>query len=160
MLENVQGYALMEQCAFTQGLLCRVKRNERELRRLRRKKRWLRKHSGVSETCRLATLLIDTCIYILRRRWTAPTPVLADLVLRDRQAHRIRHKAADLAICTICQNVTAQRHRCLELACGHTFHLDCIDRWLHVRLTCPTCRSDVVEAHFEERIAMIRMLSE
>lgn len=160
MLESVRDNAMLEQCTFTQGLMYRVRRNERERRRLRRKKKWLRNSSGVPESRRLATLLIDTCIYILRKRWTAPTCVLADVVLRDRQSHRLRHTTADTVVCTICHNTTAQRRRCLELACGHKFHLDCIDRWLHVRLTCPTCRSDVVEAHFEERIAMIRMLSE
>nr|CAB3446278.1 unnamed protein product [Digitaria exilis] len=28
-------------------------------------------------------------------------------------------------------------------ACGHLFHVECIDMWLHSHATCPLCRSEV-----------------
>lgn len=31
-------------------------------------------------------------------------------------------------------------------ACGHTFHMDCIDHWLSTHTTCPLCRLSLVPA--------------
>jgi len=41
-------------------------------------------------------------------------------------------------LCAICldEDVTV----CHPLECGHMFHIDCIDRWLHRQNTCPICR--------------------
>ena len=30
-----------------------------------------------------------------------------------------------------------------ELACKHSFHKQCIDRWVHTALTCPMCRDPI-----------------
>ena len=41
-------------------------------------------------------------------------------------------------LCPIChEDDTVVRH---TLACNHTFHLHCIDRWLRKNRTCPLCR--------------------
>lgn len=29
-------------------------------------------------------------------------------------------------------------------ACGHTFHMDCIDNWLSTHATCPLCRQSLL----------------
>lgn len=30
--------------------------------------------------------------------------------------------------------------------CIHYYHADCIDEWLKINVTCPTCRNDIREA--------------
>ncbi|OQS05233.1 hypothetical protein THRCLA_02600 [Thraustotheca clavata] len=39
--------------------------------------------------------------------------------------------------CVICMNGL---HDAVKLPCGHLFHMECIDAWLRMRSTCPTCR--------------------
>ena len=43
--------------------------------------------------------------------------------------------------CAIC--LDAHDHRSVQTSCGHSFHRNCIDEWLGVRGTCPTCRGEV-----------------
>ncbi|KDO19736.1 hypothetical protein SPRG_15066 [Saprolegnia parasitica CBS 223.65] len=40
--------------------------------------------------------------------------------------------------CVICMG--AMDDGAIELPCGHHFHTNCIDAWLRLRNTCPTCR--------------------
>ncbi|EQC32645.1 hypothetical protein SDRG_09621 [Saprolegnia diclina VS20] len=39
--------------------------------------------------------------------------------------------------CVICMGVM---NDAVKLPCGHLFHANCIDAWLRMRSTCPTCR--------------------
>lgn len=44
--------------------------------------------------------------------------------------------------CSICiQEIIATSVR-RELACGHVFHLECIESWFAVKTTCPLCRKE------------------
>lgn len=42
--------------------------------------------------------------------------------------------------CSICQCNYIPKEYKRELACKHTFHKKCIDKWLRSSLTCPFCR--------------------
>lgn len=42
--------------------------------------------------------------------------------------------------CSICLNTIHIGAECGKLQCGHYYHYNCIERWLNVNSTCPTCR--------------------
>ena len=41
--------------------------------------------------------------------------------------------------CSICQESTDNK-LCRQLECNHTYHCECIDKWLSNNNTCPYCR--------------------
>eukprot|EP00981_Chlorochromonas_danica_P001708 scaffold369_cov177-Ochromonas_danica.AAC.41 len=47
--------------------------------------------------------------------------------------------------CPICLNEMALGESARSLRCGHLFHQQCVDEWLRVNATCPTCRKSVRE---------------
>ncbi|CAK9135286.1 unnamed protein product [Ilex paraguariensis] len=54
------------------------------------------------------------------------------------------HGDQEIDFCVICQANFMDRERIGTLDCGHEYHLDCIKRWLHVKNTCPICKSSAV----------------
>lgn len=44
--------------------------------------------------------------------------------------------------CSICLEPLSESS-IRELACKHSFHKQCIDRWVHNALTCPMCRDPI-----------------
>ena len=48
---------------------------------------------------------------------------------------------ADCAVC-IAEVAAGEAARVLP-RCGHAFHVECVDMWLHSHATCPLCRSDL-----------------
>ena len=56
-------------------------------------------------------------------------------------------RGAGWAQCAICLAVVRDGETVRRLpACGHLFHVECIDLWLRSHATCPLCRRDVGEA--------------
>jgi hypothetical protein len=59
--------------------------------------------------------------------------------------------AAGWAQCAICLAMVRDGETVRLLpACGHLFHVECIDLWLRSHATCPLCRRDVGEAADEK----------
>ena len=52
--------------------------------------------------------------------------------------------AAECAIC-LCEFEEGEGIRVLP-ACSHGFHVTCVERWLAVRCSCPTCRCSTINA--------------
>ncbi|PUZ74906.1 hypothetical protein GQ55_1G104000 [Panicum hallii var. hallii] len=49
------------------------------------------------------------------------------------------------ALCAVCLEDVRRGEAVRRLpACGHLFHKDCVDMWLHAHTTCPLCRCDLV----------------
>ncbi|KAE8913736.1 hypothetical protein PF005_g2674 [Phytophthora fragariae] len=49
------------------------------------------------------------------------------------------------ACCCICLNDYEPTQSLRVLPCAHHFHKDCVDEWLLVNSTCPTCRKSIFE---------------
>uniref|UniRef100_A0A0D9VE97 RING-type E3 ubiquitin transferase n=1 Tax=Leersia perrieri TaxID=77586 RepID=A0A0D9VE97_9ORYZ len=48
------------------------------------------------------------------------------------------------ALCAVCLEEAQRGETVRRLpACGHMFHKDCVDMWLHTHATCPLCRCEV-----------------
>lgn len=45
--------------------------------------------------------------------------------------------------CLICLENIYPATEMIQLKCGHCFHIDCVQNWLKVKATCPTCRLSV-----------------
>jgi len=45
--------------------------------------------------------------------------------------------------CQICQSEYEDKDKLRYLPCFHSFHMDCIDKWLQKKLTCPVCLKEV-----------------
>ncbi|CAD6247417.1 unnamed protein product [Miscanthus lutarioriparius] len=53
-------------------------------------------------------------------------------------------KSGRCALCSVCLEDVEAGEMVRQLpACGHLFHVGCIDMWLHSHATCPLCRCDV-----------------
>jgi hypothetical protein len=51
-------------------------------------------------------------------------------------------EAEDNKCCSICLSDYKESEVVRVIPdCGHMFHMDCIDEWLHVHATCPICRT-------------------
>ncbi|XP_047323729.1 RING-H2 finger protein ATL58-like [Impatiens glandulifera] len=47
--------------------------------------------------------------------------------------------------CSVCLGDYQSEDRLQQIpACGHTFHMECIDLWLATRTTCPLCRLSLI----------------
>ncbi|GJN38547.1 hypothetical protein PR202_gb27601 [Eleusine coracana subsp. coracana] len=53
--------------------------------------------------------------------------------------------SSSVVLCAVClEDVQAgEMVRQLLPACGHLFHVDCVDAWLRAHRTCPLCRRDI-----------------
>ncbi|KAG8075591.1 hypothetical protein GUJ93_ZPchr0006g41258 [Zizania palustris] len=57
-------------------------------------------------------------------------------------------------LCAVCLEDVQAGETVRQLpACGHLFHVDCIDMWLHAHRTCPLCRHDLSPQKVTEKAA-------
>lgn len=67
-------------------------------------------------------------------------------------------------VCSICGDTafaqTDATNTCHRLACGHSFHVDCIVQWFaHGNSTCPNCRHEEIEERLIRRNVTARISS-
>ena len=51
-----------------------------------------------------------------------------------------------IEVCSVCLSHFCNGDEIRTLPCNHEFHINCIDRWLRERATCPVCRHNVRNA--------------
>jgi hypothetical protein len=52
----------------------------------------------------------------------------------------IKNENDKQSFCIICQDNIVENDIIRYLKCGHTFHLNCIDKWFSENSSCPQCR--------------------
>ena len=64
------------------------------------------------------------------------------LLFSEAKHHRPDSETMTSSCCSICL-ADYKDTDCVKLLsnCGHLFHIECIDRWLQVNLSCPMCRN-------------------
>jgi len=53
---------------------------------------------------------------------------------------------SEAALCGVCLQDYLAGEEVRVLPCAHRFHRECIDKWLHKRLACPTCKASIMAA--------------
>ena len=72
------------------------------------------------------------------RRISAPNNGLTDEELAQLPSRQLATCATEA--CAICQETPLSGDTLFDLACGHSFHVNCIYPWLQRIPSCPTCR--------------------
>lgn len=76
------------------------------------------------------------------RPFRAPRPVVREPRPPARcRPHRMPTETESSASCVVCTFEIGMVDRVSELRCGHVFHASCVDPWLDMHHTCPTCRN-------------------
>ncbi|KAG2633459.1 E3 ubiquitin-protein ligase At1g12760-like isoform X1 [Panicum virgatum] len=57
--------------------------------------------------------------------------------------------SAEDAECCICLCPYEDGAELRELPCNHHFHCSCIDKWLHIKATCPLCKFNIVKSNLD-----------
>lgn len=46
--------------------------------------------------------------------------------------------------CAICTMKIEEKSLIYDIPCRHVFHNECLERWLRMRNSCPTCRTQAI----------------
>lgn len=87
-----------------------------------------------------------SCVDLLRRLLGAGAVGATDLRINALPARLLTADDKleyDQNCCAICLDGYEQQNRVRVLACGHCYHVHCIDVWLRKRATCPMCQGVV-----------------
>jgi E3 ubiquitin-protein ligase synoviolin len=67
---------------------------------------------------------------------------------------RVEIEELEERLCIVCRaEMTVENAR--KLPCGHCFHIDCLERWMLQKTTCPTCERDLSELLNEHGDVMV-----
>lgn len=70
-------------------------------------------------------------------------------------AYECPAKSGGSVLCAVCLEDVQRGEAVRQLpACGHLFHKDCIDMWLHSHTTCPLCRCELLSRRSAGKAAM------
>jgi hypothetical protein len=59
--------------------------------------------------------------------------------------------------CVICQEELFVSEGIKVLDCGHSFHQECIDKWINIKNSCPSCRNYLGEEEVTPLINLNRL---
>ncbi|XP_027346619.1 transmembrane E3 ubiquitin-protein ligase FLY2-like [Abrus precatorius] len=84
-----------------------------------------------------ATLLLQ---HYFGSRWFIPHQILPEKYSYYRRFTQDTNHATDCVICMTAIDLFPRSNDCMVTPCDHFFHSGCLQRWMDIKMECPTCR--------------------
>lgn len=78
--------------------------------------------------------------HYLGSRWFIPRQILPEKYSYYRRFDQDSSPATDCVICMTAIDLTHRSSDCMVTPCDHFFHSGCLQRWMDIKMECPTCR--------------------
>ncbi|KAJ4845602.1 Transmembrane E3 ubiquitin-protein ligase fly2 [Turnera subulata] len=78
--------------------------------------------------------------HYLGSRWFIPRQILPEKYSYYRRFDHGTNHAVDCVICMTAIELTQRSNDCMVTPCDHFFHSGCLQRWMDIKMECPTCR--------------------
>ncbi|KAG6478844.1 transmembrane E3 ubiquitin-protein ligase FLY1-like isoform X2 [Zingiber officinale] len=78
--------------------------------------------------------------HYLGSRWFIPRQMLPEKYCYYRKFESYASQATDCVICMTTIDFTENSNRYMVTPCDHCFHSVCLQRWMDIKMECPTCR--------------------
>ncbi|XP_065874475.1 transmembrane E3 ubiquitin-protein ligase FLY2-like isoform X1 [Euphorbia lathyris] len=73
-------------------------------------------------------------------RWFIPKQILPEKYSYFRRFDQNTSHATDCVICMTAIDLPQRSSDCMVTPCDHFFHTGCLQRWMDIKMECPTCR--------------------
>lgn len=84
--------------------------------------------------------------HYLGSRWFIPRQILPEKYCYYRRLENDATQASDCVICMTAIDVTQLSNDYMVTPCEHLFHSGCLQRWMDIKMECPTCRRSLPPA--------------
>ncbi|EEF44406.1 transmembrane E3 ubiquitin-protein ligase FLY2 [Ricinus communis] len=84
--------------------------------------------------------------HYLGSRWFIPRQILPEKYSYYRRFDQDTNHATDCVICMTAIDLTQRSNDCMVTPCDHFFHSGCLQRWMDIKMECPTCRRSLPPA--------------
>lgn len=78
--------------------------------------------------------------HYLGSRWFIPRQILPEKYSYYRRLDQDINHATDCVICMTAIDFSQSPNDCMVTPCDHFFHSGCLQRWMDIKMECPTCR--------------------
>eukprot|EP00252_Welwitschia_mirabilis_P010129 TRINITY_DN23267_c0_g1_i2.p1 TRINITY_DN23267_c0_g1~~TRINITY_DN23267_c0_g1_i2.p1 ORF type:complete len:488 (+),score=77.61 TRINITY_DN23267_c0_g1_i2:174-1466(+) len=78
--------------------------------------------------------------HYLGSRWFIPRQILPEKYSYFRRVDRDNNHHFDCVICMAPVDAVQRSSECMVTPCDHYFHAGCLQRWMDIKMECPTCR--------------------
>ncbi|XP_057455521.1 transmembrane E3 ubiquitin-protein ligase FLY1-like isoform X2 [Lotus japonicus] len=78
--------------------------------------------------------------HYLGSRWFIPRQILPEKYCYYRRFDQDTRHAMDCVICMTAIDLSQGTNDCMVTPCDHFFHSGCLQRWMDIKMECPTCR--------------------
>ncbi|GMJ13070.1 FLYING SAUCER 1 [Hibiscus trionum] len=84
--------------------------------------------------------------HYLGSRWFIPRQILPEKYSYYRRFDPETNHTTDCVICMTSIDLTQRSRDCMVTPCDHFFHSGCLQRWMDIKMECPTCRRSLPTA--------------